>query len=400
MIRSAKTTIKFANSGKKESVLRILDESKRVAQLFVDAFWDMDNVPSLAPKEVTDKIDTWLSARLVQCVAKQASGIVRGTRQKQKRREYVIKKLNEDGCFKQARRVQKAHDKAKVSKPTLKKFCLELDSRFVKIEEKRGGFFNGWITLSSLGEKLKINVPFYRTGVFNKWKKRGVLKTGIRLSDKEITFMFDIEDKTEKERGKTLGIDVGVKNTISCSNGFSNQPNAHGHDLTTISERLARKKKGSKSFKKEQAHRENYINWSIKQLNLRGVKQVNVENIKQMRSGKKSSRKISHWTYAKIFERLERKCEEEGVLLKRVSPTYTSQRCSNCGWTRKRNRKGKAFRCGKCGFTFDSDLNAARNISFELPEISKKQRRQRMNLKGFYWYVVGQAPVVPVVRKA
>lgn len=397
MIRSAKLSIKFANENKKNEIKRILDEAKAIAKKFIDVFWEMEKIPTLAPKEITKTIDTWLSARMVQCIAKQASGIVRGTKQKQKRREYMIKKLNDSGQFKNARKVKKVYENAKTSKPTLKNFCLELDSRFIKIDTKSENSFDCWLTLSSIGDKIKLDIPLKRTVVFNKWFKRGKIKNGIRLSKNDITIIFDIENAESKKDGEILGIDIGSKNTISCSNGFFSKPNKHGHDLTTISERLSRKKKGSKGFAKEQAHRENYINWSINQLNLSNAKQVNIENIRQLRHKKKSSRKLSHWTYAKIFDRLERKCEEEGVLLKRVSPTYTSQRCSNCGWTRKRNRKGKSFKCDKCGFSFDSDLNASINISLPLREISKKQRLSRPNINGFYWSLEGQESIVPVV---
>ena len=400
MIRSAKLSLKFANEGKKNEIKHIFAEAKSVAQKFIDVFWEMEKVPTLAPKEITKTIDTWLSARMIQCVAKQASGIVRGTKQKQKRREYMIKKLNDSGKFKNARKVEIAYKNAKISKPTLKTFCLELDSRFVGIDTESKNSFDCWLTLASIGDKIKLKIPLKRTSVFNKWFKRGKIKNGIRLSENDITIMFDVESEKEKKEGEIIGVDIGSKNTISCSNGFFSKPNKHGHDLTTISERLSRKRKGSKGFAKEQAHRDNYINWSIKQLNLSSAKQVNIENIKQLRFKKRSSRKLSHWTYAKIFERLERKCEEEGVLLKRISPTYTSQRCSNCGWTRKRNRKGKSFECDKCGFSLDSDLNASRNISFTLREISKKQRLSRPNIEGFYWPLEGQAPIVPVVEKS
>lgn len=400
MIRSAKTSIKYANSGKQNDVVIILEEAKRICQHYVDMIWQMKNPPSLMPIEITNSIETWLSARMKQCIAKQASGVVRGTRQKQKRREYMIKLLNERGQYKSARKLQKVYDKAKVSKPEIKSFNLELDSRFVKINTENDTIFDGWVEITSIGNKKKIILPFKKTDTFNTWNKRGEIKTGVRLSEKYISFGFEISDIEQKNTGCTIGVDIGAKNAISCSNGFSSVPNKHGHDLTTISKRMSKKKKGSKGFKREQEHRKNYINWSIKQLNLSGVKQLNIENIKYLRVGKKSSRNLSHWTYAAIFDRLEMKCEEQGVLVNRVTPTYTSQRCSKCGWTRKRNRKGKMFRCDKCGFTFDSDLNAATNISLPLRGISKKQRLKRLNLDGFYWLLDGQEIIVPVVPKS
>ncbi|KKM86207.1 hypothetical protein LCGC14_1281240, partial [marine sediment metagenome] len=63
---------------------------------------------------------------------------------------------------------------------------------------------------------------------------------------------------------------------------------------------------------------------------------------------------------------------------------------------RKRNRRGKKFKCKACSFECDADLNAARNIALEgLPAISKSQRLLRANRKGFYWHEVVQECIVP-----
>ena len=46
-----------------------------------------------------------------------------------------------------------------------------------------------------------------------------------------------------------------------------------------------------------------------------------------------------------------------------VNPAYTSQRCSRCGHTSRRNRESQAvFVCKKCGLTMNADINAAINI--------------------------------------
>ncbi len=108
---------------------------------------------------------------------------------------------------------------------------------------------------------------------------------------------------------------------------------------------------------------------------------------------------LSHWTYTNIFNKLISKCEEQGVLVKRISPTYTSQRCSKCGWVRKSNRKQKQFKCVECSFECDSDLNASVNLSLDLIPIGKKKRLLQENRTGFYWNEVRQEPIVPVTQK-
>ena len=102
---------------------------------------------------------------------------------------------------------------------------------------------------------------------------------------------------------------------------------------------------------------------------------------------------------------------DAGVQIHYVNPIYTSQRCSQCGWVRKTNRKGKRFKCDKCGYEHDADLNAAVNVrkilslkfnkvSLPLLGITQKQRLRRSNVKGFYWNEVRQDLIVPVPQEA
>ena len=50
--------------------------------------------------------------------------------------------------------------------------------------------------------------------------------------------------------------------------------------------------------------------------------------------------------------------------VERISPAYTSQRCSACGRVDRNSRESQArFRCTACGYTLNADVNAARNIA-------------------------------------
>ncbi len=52
-----------------------------------------------------------------------------------------------------------------------------------------------------------------------------------------------------------------------------------------------------------------------------------------------------------------------GITSEEVSPAYTSQTCSCCGYVDKRNRPSQStFRCLCCGTQMHADVNAARNI--------------------------------------
>jgi IS605 OrfB family transposase len=313
----------------------------------------------------------------------------------------MINKLTEEGKTRKAKKLQKIYDNAKVSKPNIDIIEPELDSRFVELDLNNKTSFDVWITLASLGYKFKIVIPFKKSKHFNKLLEKGKLKLGVRLSKSNLTFSFDIPKKEKKESGNILGIDIGQTTLFSCSDNQVSKKDKHGHDLVSISNKLSRKKKGSKAFKKAQDHRTNYTNWSVKQLNLQNVKQIRIENIKNLRLGKKSSRQLSRWVYRGIFDKLISHCKDFGVQVITVDPTYTSQRCSSCGWTRKSNRKGKLFKCGKCGNILDSDLNASKNIALpDLPTLGESIRLEHPNRKGFFWNCSGQEPIVPVVQRA
>jgi putative transposase len=62
-----------------------------------------------------------------------------------------------------------------------------------------------------------------------------------------------------------------------------------------------------------------------------------------------------------LIRRLEQKAPGR---VEKVTPAFTSQRCSVCGHVDGRSRKSQAdFRCTACGYACNADVNAARNIA-------------------------------------
>jgi transposase len=68
-----------------------------------------------------------------------------------------------------------------------------------------------------------------------------------------------------------------------------------------------------------------------------------------------------HWFFSRIQGAIKSVAAKYNIKIEMVKAGGTSQRCSHCGKTGK--RKGKQFICPHCGFSCDSDLNAARNIT-------------------------------------
>ena len=69
------------------------------------------------------------------------------------------------------------------------------------------------------------------------------------------------------------------------------------------------------------------------------------------------------WSFAQLGGFISYKAEMAGVPVIEVDPYFTSQRCSECGYTNKKNRKTRDdFCCGQCGHTSHADENGAQNI--------------------------------------
>jgi IS605 OrfB family transposase len=399
VIRSTKTTLKFSNKNKLDNLHLFIEEYRRVVGLFVDILWDLEKVPNLLPREITSQIDTWLSARAIQCAGKQSAAIVRGTKTKEHKRQFIINKLNNECKFKQARKLESINNKLKSSKPNINEVEPVLDCRFIKVVLDNETSFDGWVILGSLGNKMKIEIPFKAHKHFNKLKHNGTIKQTVQLSKRNITFLFELPEVEKRQSGAVIGIDIGQTDAISCSDGQQISKDNHGYSYETICKKLVKRKKGSKAFRRAETHRTNYINWVVNQINLDNVQTVRRENIKHLRKGTRTRRTLSHWNYAELFESLDMKLESLGVQVVKINPTYTSQRCFSCGWTRKSNRAGKQFKCKSCGHTDDADLNASKNISLDLPTISKVERLKQPNRAGFYWNVLNKELIVPCVQE-
>lgn len=75
------------------------------------------------------------------------------------------------------------------------------------------------------------------------------------------------------------------------------------------------------------------------------------------------NRSILSNCWGHISKRLQNKMSANGGRLVLVPAAYTSQACHKCGHVAKENRESQAvFKCVKCGYEANADVNAAKNI--------------------------------------
>lgn len=401
IVRSSTHSLKYTNIGKLADLEIIRNRYTKLVGLMVDDIWDngLDfngnryhnarfdrskhqyDLPSSAPKEFYNKFgDFGLSARIRNQASTQALGMIKAAVAKNAKRVWQLRNNHRNGW--QARKLQQAiarNDK----KPSTKNLKMQLSSKNVDIVDT-GGEFEQFVRISALGDFEPICIPIRHHRHSNALRSKYKQSSAILVGADRVQLVYKADVPTKCSGGK-VGVDQGVVDTARLSDGQVTGKCIHGHDLSSIQDKLARKKKGSKAFRQAQQHRTNYINYAINRLNLSDYREVRLEKVRSLRKGRASSRKLSHWAYAEIESKFHALSETEGFQLTLVPNAFMSQRCSECGWVKKSNRKGKGFVCTSCGIMLDADENSSQNQLLNLYEIPYRLIVSKLNRTGFYW---------------
>jgi IS605 OrfB family transposase len=190
----------------------------------------------------------------------------------------------------------------------------------------------------------------------------------------------DVPDTEERKVLGWLGVDVGVVNIATTSDG-QNFSGSHLNNLRHRSFRLRKKlqSKGTKSAKrllkrrrrKERnfsAHTNHEISKQIvatAERTGRGIALENLEGIRSRIRARRPQRRTLHsWAFADLQTKIAYKAKRAGVPVCFVDPRNTSRECRDCGHIEKANRKTRdKFVCLSCGHSADADANAASVIA-------------------------------------
>jgi putative transposase len=139
---------------------------------------------------------------------------------------------------------------------------------------------------------------------------------------------------------------------------------------------IALSSKAGLKLKNLSGKQRNYVRtkiWQIANEIVKMAKQFNaniaVERLKHLRKHKgewikKSRKKVNRIPYAFFKRALKCVAEKEGIFIKEVKSSYTSQTCPRCGRIGKENWRGYSyFKCVKCGYEADRDRVASLNIA-------------------------------------
>jgi putative transposase len=179
-----------------------------------------------------------------------------------------------------------------------------------------------------------------------------------------------------------LGIDLGMVNLATDSDGeaFSGQ-HVERRRQWYATRRQALQKIGTKSAKRRLRHlsgrqrrfqkdTNHHISKRLVAKAERTKRAIVLEDLKGIRrrarvKGPRQRAQHSNWAFSQLRGFISYKAQRAGVPVELIDPAYTSQRCSACGHTERRNRKSQAeFCCVVCFHQLPADYNAAINIEW------------------------------------
>jgi putative transposase len=179
-----------------------------------------------------------------------------------------------------------------------------------------------------------------------------------------------------------LGVDLGIVNLATDSDGesFSGQ-HIERRLRWYMGRRQALQKVGTKSAKRRlhqlrgrqrrfQKDTNHHISKRLVAKAERTKRAIALEGLKGIRTrarvkGRTQRARHSNWSFGQLRAFIGYKAQRRGVTVSFVDPANTSQRCSACGHTERRNRKRQAeFCCVVCHYQLPADYNAAINIEW------------------------------------
>jgi len=199
-----------------------------------------------------------------------------------------------------------------------------------------------------------------------------------RADGYSVQFLVNAENKVEsKPTGKVIGLDVGLKDFYTDSNGYK-EPNPRFYRegekrLGFLQRRVSYKEKGSANRRKainrlgrkhlkisrqREEHAKKVARCVIQSNDWVAYEDLRIKNLVKNHCLAKSISDAGWYQFRKWLEYFGVKF---GKITIAVNPAYTSQECSSCGTIVKKSLSTRTHVC-QCGCILDRDWNAAINI--------------------------------------
>ena len=243
----------------------------------------------------------------------------------------------------------------------------------------------GWVRLKEFGY-IPVN-SIVKSGTVSQKADRYYVSILVEENDK----------KVYKSTNEGVGIDLGVKEFVVCSNGIKFKNINKTSTVKKVEKKLKREQRKlsrkyeslkirNKNLKEGRATSQNiqkqlvkvqklhqrltnirtdYINKIVSSIIKQKPSYITIEdlNVKGMMKNKHLSKAIASQKFFEFKNKLVFKCKQNDVELRVVDRFYPSSKtCSNCGKVNKDLKlSDRIYRCN-CGLAIDRDLNASINL--------------------------------------
>lgn len=190
--------------------------------------------------------------------------------------------------------------------------------------------------------------------------------------------VYEVSEPELKSDGNVMGVDLGIKcpavsycsdgNIKFYGNGRKNKYMRRHYAYLRKKLQTSKKMKAVKRINDKEQRIMRDIDHKlshdiVETAVAHNVKVIKLEQLKNIRSTTRKSRKNNHslhtWSFYRLAQFIEYKAKLAGISVEYVNPAYTSQTCPDCGNVHHANDRN--YTC-ECGFHIHRDLLGAMNI--------------------------------------
>ena len=271
--------------------------------------------------------------------------------------------------------------------PILRKSCCYINNQNYKI---KGSHIEFPVMVNGKSKRISVSVKLTerQKSLFSD-VKFGTMRIVIKNHTLVAQIVYNVAEPELKSDGNVMGIDLGIKcPAVSyCSdgavkfygNGRKNKYMRRHYAYLRKKLQTSRKMKAVKRINDKEQRIMRDIDHKlshdiVETAAAHNVKVIKLEQLQNIRSTTRKSRKNNHslhaWSFYRLAQFIEYKAKLAGISVEYVNPAYTSQTCPVCGHVHHANDRN--YTC-ECGFHIHRDLLGAMNICNSTEFVGNRQ---------------------------